>query len=91
MLVCKRGINRSLGYILIGCCAGVNYYEGAEFVRSSLARDQDIVIDFAALQQVLAFSHTKPSTAPPMTVIFDFKGGTLGHMITRGGGRIWHH
>ncbi len=33
--------------------AGVNYHEGAEFVRASLARDQDVVVDFKALQQVL--------------------------------------
>lgn len=31
--------------------AGVNYHEGAEFVRASLARDQDVVIDLNALQQ----------------------------------------
>ena len=31
--------------------AGVNYHEGAEFVRASLARDQDVIIDFRALQQ----------------------------------------
>ena len=30
----------------------MNYHEGAEFVRASLARDQDVVIDFKALQQV---------------------------------------
>jgi len=55
MVDCKRGINKSLGYNMMGCCAGVNYYEGAEFVRSSLARDQDVIIDFTALQQVFAF------------------------------------
>ncbi|CAK0784591.1 hypothetical protein CVIRNUC_007795 [Coccomyxa viridis] len=33
--------------------AGVNYHEGAEFVRASLARDQDVLIDFRALQQVI--------------------------------------
>ena len=37
----------------VDCCAGVNYHEGAEFVRASLARDQDVVVDIKALQQVL--------------------------------------
>lgn len=75
-----------MGYNLMGCCAGVNSYEGAEFVRSSLARDQDVIIDFTALQQVFAFSHTKFSTGPPVTVIFVIAGGAFGHMIARRGG-----
>lgn len=33
--------------------AGVNYKEGAWFVQTTLARDQDITLDFAALEDVL--------------------------------------
>ena len=39
----------------------MNYHEGAEFVRSSLARDQDVLIEFTALQQVLSYS---PANSP---------------------------
>ena len=47
---------------LVCYCVGVNYHEGAEFVRSSLARDQDVVVDFTALQQVLVHGPANPSS-----------------------------
>jgi hypothetical protein len=33
--------------------AGVNYKEGPWFVQTTLSRDQDITLDFAALRDVL--------------------------------------